>query len=267
MFHGDPAAGLASLSFPPEERAEARPFQANWRLRPDEVAVVLFDASLGAALSTPPRSDVGEGADRIGVLVLGDADRPGVLDAFWSARVFFSLPSNPPAQHLVRGVRSIFRVLEERTISARARRALAGRSEEIRALVDVGVALAAERDPDRLLETILSRARALTGADGGSLYLAEEEAGAPVLRFVKAQNDSVHFDFSERSIPLDDRSIAGFVARSGRPLNLPDVGAIPPEAPFRFDGGFDAKHGYRSRSLLTVPMRTPRGDTIGVLFQ
>jgi HD-GYP domain-containing protein (c-di-GMP phosphodiesterase class II) len=265
VFHGDPAAGLASLSFPPQERAEARPFQTNWRLRPDEVAVVLFDASLGAALAAPPRSDVGEGADRIGVLVLGDADRPGVLDAFWSARVFFSLPSNPPAQHLDRGVRSIFRVLEERAISARARRALAGRSEEIRALVDVGVALAAERDLDRLLETILSRARALTGADGGSLYLADDEAGAPVLRFVKAQNDSVRFDFTERSIPLDDRSIAGFVARSGRPLNLPDVAAIPPEAPFRFDGGFDAKHGYRSRSMLTVPMRTPRGDTIGVL--
>jgi len=265
VFHGDPAAGLRALSFPPDERAEARPFQPNWKLRSDEVAVVLFDRSLGAALGEPPRADVGEGADRIGVLVLGDADGPGVLDPFWSARVFFSLPSNPPAQHLVRGVRSIFRVLEERAISTRARRSLANRSEEIRALVDVGVALSAERDRDRLLETILSRARSLTAADAGSLYLVDEEAGAPVLRFVKAQNDSVRFDFVERSLPLDDGSIAGFVARTGQPLNLPDVTAIPPGAPYRFDPGFDAKHGYRSRSMLTVPMRTPRGETIGVL--
>ncbi|HEY6146480.1 MAG TPA: GAF domain-containing protein, partial [Thermoanaerobaculia bacterium] len=100
---------------------------------------------------------------------------------------------------------------------------------------------------------------------GGSLYLVDEEGGAPVLRFVKAQNDSVRFDFVERSLPLDDGSIAGFVARSGQPLNLSDVSAIPTDAPFRFDGAFDAKHGYRSRSMLTVPMRTPRGETIGVL--
>jgi HD-GYP domain-containing protein (c-di-GMP phosphodiesterase class II) len=265
VFHGDPAAGLRALSFPPDERAEARPFQPNWKLRSDEIAVVLFDRSLGAALGEPPRADVGEGADRIGVLVLGDADGPGVLDPFWSARVFFSLPSSPPAQHLVRGVRSLFRVLEERAISTRARRSLANRSEEIRALVDVGVALSAERDRDRLLETILSRARSLTAADAGSLYLVDEEAGAPVLRFVKAQNDSVRFDFVERSLPLDDGSIAGFVALSGQPLNLPDVTAIAPGAPYRFDPGFDAKHGYRSRSMLTVPMRTPRGETIGVL--
>ena len=265
VFHGDPAAGLSSLSFPPEERAEARPFQTNWKLRADEVAVVLFDRSLGPALAGPPRTDVGEGADRIGVLVLGDADGPGALDPFWSARVFFSLPANPPRHHLARGVRSLFRVLEERAISARARRSLASRSEEIRALVDVGVALAAERDRDRLLETILSRARSLTAADAGSLYLADEEAGAPVLRFVKAQNDSVRFDFVERALPLDDASIAGFVARTGMPLNLPDVSAIPPGAPYRFDGGFDAKHGYRTRSMLTVPMRTPSGATIGVL--
>ncbi|MDQ6894473.1 MAG: GAF domain-containing protein [Acidobacteriota bacterium] len=156
-------------------------------------------------------------------------------------------------------------MLEERAISTRARRSLANRSQEIRALVDVGVALSAERDRDGLLETILSRARALTAADAGSLYLVDEEAGAPVLRFVKAQNDSVRFDFVERSLPLGDGSIAGFVARTGLPLNLPDVSGIPPDAPYRFDPGFDAKHGYRSRSMLTVPMKTPRGETIGVL--
>ena len=68
------------------------------------------------------------------------------------------------------------------------------------------------------------QARQITSSDAGSLYLTDEDAGAPVLRFVKAQNDSVRFDFVERALPLDDASIAGFVARtgqvSGNPVHL-----------------------------------------------
>ncbi len=214
-------------------------------------------------LSDPPPFNLGEGADRMGVLLLGD--RLGPVDAFWSARLYFSLPESASTEHLARAVKSLFRILEDRAVSARARRTLAASSEEIRALVGVGVALAAERDRDRLLETILSSARALTQADAGSLYLIEPSENGEVLKFVRAQNDSVRFEFVERTLPLDDSSIAGFVARSGQSLNLPDVRQLPPGAPYRFDSGVDEKYGYRSRSMLTVPMKTPQGRTIGVL--
>lgn len=248
---------------PASDGHDMRPFRPDWTLRSDEIGVVILEPHMAGSLATPPRAQVGEGADRIGVLLVGDG--AGALDPFWAARLYFSLPEGSSLPHLARAVASLHRVLEEKTLSARARRSLADRTIEIRALVDVGVALSAERDRDALLETILSRARALTQADAGSLYLLDERDGAPVLQFVRAQNDTVRFDFVERTLPLDDASIAGFVARSGRVVNLADVHAIAPDAPYKFDPGFDKKHGYRSRSMLAVPMVTPGGRTIGVL--
>ena len=263
VLHGRPVAEL--LFHLPDEKLEPRRFAFDWRLAENEVAVVLYDASLAGALDGPPPASVGTAADRIGVLLVGE--RPGDIDPFWSARLYFSLPEGASSEHLARAVRSLFRVLEDRTRSARARRDLSDRTSEIRSLVEVGIALSAERDHEQLLEQILSSARALTAADAGSLYLVPAEDDSPfrTLKIVRAQNDSVRFQFVERNLPLDRASIAGFVAETGQALRLPDVGAIPPEAPYRFDGEFDRQHGYRSRSMLTVPMTTPSGKTIGVL--
>jgi HD-GYP domain-containing protein (c-di-GMP phosphodiesterase class II) len=102
----------------------------------------------------------------------------------------------------------------------------------------------------------------------GALYLLESGESGDVLKFVKAQNDSVRFDMGDLAVftlPLDDSSIAGFVARVGQPLNLADVYQLPPGVPYRFDPSFDKRFGYRSRSNLAVPMKTPQGRTIGVL--
>lgn len=262
LFHGKSVGELLFLL--PEEKLKTRPFDAGaWRLADDEVGLLLADAAVATALTVPPPAGIGEAADRMGVIVLGDGLT--AADPFWSARVFFSLPQGAASLHLARAVKSVCRILEDRAVSARARRSLAERTDEIRALVEVGVALAAERDPQKLLETILTRARGLTQADAGSLYLIEPGPAGDVLKFVNAQNDSVNFEFKERTLPLDDSSIAGFVARTGAPLNLPDVYRLAPDAPYRFDPGFDRRYGYTSRSMLAVPMTTPQGRTIGVL--
>ena len=259
VFRGRPGeAPLAAA-----EGFEQRPVSRNWKIAADEVAVVLCDRVVAPLLADAPPDALGEGADRIGVLLAGGT--ASALDAFWSARSYFSLPESASPEDLRRAIASLFRVLEERARSVRARRSLASRSEEIRALVDVGIALSAERDRDRLLERILTSARGLTQADAGSLYLVESAGEEEALRFVAAQNDSVPFEFVERMLPLDDASIAGFVAGSGRAVNLPDVSAIPASAPYHFDAAFDREHGYRTRSMLAVPMTTPAGRTIGVL--
>jgi HD-GYP domain-containing protein (c-di-GMP phosphodiesterase class II) len=261
VFVGRPSASLAEHLA--AEGAEVRPIEQDLSLAADEIGVVLCRPEDDGALAAPPPAGFGDAAERVAVLAIGDA-QPAAHE-FWSARVFFTLPSGAADSHVLRGVRSLFRFLEDRAGSGRARGALADRTREIRALVDVGVGLSAERDRDRLLETILSSARQLTFADAGSLYLLEETPAGRVLKFVRAQNDSVRFDFVERTLPLDSASIAGFVALSGSPLSLPDVEKIPPDAPYRFDSGFDRKYGYRSQSMLTVPMTTPQGKTIGVL--
>jgi HD-GYP domain-containing protein (c-di-GMP phosphodiesterase class II) len=142
---------------------------------------------------------------------------------------------------------------------------LAAQLEELN---HVGAALAAERDTPTLLALILTKAREITASDAGSLYIVEPEAegGAPRrLRFMVAQNDSVDVPFQESFIDVSDRSIAGYVAQTGSTVILEDAYAIPAGAPYSFNRGFDEHAGYRTRSMLAKPLRTPKGDVIGVL--
>src|SRR5713101_4346895 len=85
------------------------------------------------------------------------------------------------------------------------------------------------------------------------------------LRFKLAQNDSVQVEFSESTLPISADSVAGYVALAGDILMIDDVYALPPDSPFHFNTEFDARIGYRTTSMLVVPMKTPAGETIGVL--
>ena len=59
--------------------------------------------------------------------------------------------------------------------------------------------------------------------------------------------------------------MAGFVALTGETLNIPDVYRIPPEAPYQFNASFDRQAGYRSTSMLVVPLTDTEGQVLGVL--
>src|SRR3989442_1639707 len=85
------------------------------------------------------------------------------------------------------------------------------------------------------------------------------------VRFALAQNDSVKIPFRATTLPLTNDSVAGHVALTGKILNLEDAYAPPPGAPYHINPAFDEQTGYRTRSTLVVPMRTPQGETIGVL--
>jgi GAF domain-containing protein len=67
------------------------------------------------------------------------------------------------------------------------------------------------------------------------------------------------------SATITDTSIAGHVARTNEPVRLDDAYSIPPGLPYTFNPSFDQSTGYRTRSVLAVPMRTPRGTTVGVV--
>lgn len=144
-------------------------------------------------------------------------------------------------------------------------------------LVDLGIALSAEQGREELKEKILRAARSLTNADGGSLYLVNEDESE--LQFRILMNDTLDTFFvagreNEKPFPplplYDDegqpnhRNIATYVALNGKSINIED--AYTAEG-FDFSGtrAFDAKTGYRSRSFLTVPLKNTRGTVIGVL--
>ncbi len=141
----------------------------------------------------------------------------------------------------------------------------------------IGAALSRERDIDRLLENILEAAKAITGADGGTLYSVTEDQTA--LRFEIVRTDSLDIrlggttgrpiDFPQ--LPLrnadgspNDTLVAAYAAIHDRTVNVADAYT---EEGFDFSGTrlFDQRTGYRSQSFLTVPMKNHDRELIGVL--
>jgi HD-GYP domain-containing protein (c-di-GMP phosphodiesterase class II) len=145
---------------------------------------------------------------------------------------------------------------------------LARRNTELSELNKIGAALSAERDIKRLLTLILDKSRQITAADAGSLYLVVQgkDPGQPdTLKFVLAKNDSVQVAFQELLMPLDQTSIAGYVAVNGTAVNVADAYELPAGTPYNISRSFDVKSGYRTKSMLVVPMRDHQGDIIGVI--
>ena len=154
-----------------------------------------------------------------------------------------------------------------------ARAELARAEQETEELNRIGIALSETHDVAALLDMILQKARQITGADAGSLYLVEENRpdvlfaalGERHLRFKLTQNDSVQFPFTEFEMPLEENSLAGYSALHGEVINLADARRIPQDRPYHFNSSYDEETGYRTRSLLTLPMKNGRGEVTGVL--
>ncbi|MEN8136537.1 MAG: HD domain-containing phosphohydrolase, partial [Thermodesulfobacteriota bacterium] len=141
-------------------------------------------------------------------------------------------------------------------------------------LVKIGMALSAEKKLGNLLEMIVCEARRYTNADGGTLYIKNDQEQ---LEFKIIQNDSLgvsrgiggeHIDWVPVSLKdakgrENHRNVSAHCALIGSAVNIDDVYG----ADFDFEGTreFDAKTGYRSKSMLLVPMRDHENDVIGVL--
>ena len=134
-------------------------------------------------------------------------------------------------------------------------------------LLDVGLALNAERDPARVLELILMHARSITLADAGSIYLVEDEGKS--LRFTIGHNDSVDADLREFTMPVNEDSIVGTSVVTQSSIRIPDLyvegGPRALGRTFRHDRSFDSRFGYQSRSMITTPMISPDGRVLAVI--
>jgi GAF domain-containing protein len=139
--------------------------------------------------------------------------------------------------------------------------------EQLRKLTQVGILLTQERDIARLLDKILYESRRFTRAEAGTLYVKEKDS----LRFKCIQNEampstSVTAGSGAGSlIPISRTSIAGYVAATGDLLNIPDVYELNETVEYSFNDSFDRRSGYRTKSMLVVPMNEPDGSTIGVI--
>jgi HD-GYP domain-containing protein (c-di-GMP phosphodiesterase class II) len=161
-------------------------------------------------------------------------------------------------------------------VLAEIREFAGGQVARIQELVKIGMALSAEKNLDRLLEMIVSEARRFTNADGGTLYIKN---GRNELEFKIVQSDSLNLKMGGAAfqsqgnwpaIPLrhedgseNHRHVSAHCVLVGEAVNIAEVYS----ADFDFQGvrDFDRRTGYRSKSMLLVPMRGHENEVIGVL--
>ncbi len=148
--------------------------------------------------------------------------------------------------------------------------------DQIRRLNQIGTALSAEKNLDRLLEMIVDEAREFTNADGGTLYVISDDEEE--LHFAIVQNNSLNIRMGGTGGKItwppvklknldgtpNHANVSAYAAITREVVNIADV--YHAEG-FNFEGTrrFDAETGYRSESMLVVPMRNHENDIIGVL--
>lgn len=152
---------------------------------------------------------------------------------------------------------------------------LANSQEKLNRLVELGIAMSAERDTEKVMEMVLLGAKELANADGGTLYKIEED----VLAFKILRNDTLSVAMGGTSgqepsmnpVALYDdtgapnhHNVASHTVHASTSVNIEDAYNSDE---FDFSGTkiFDDMNGYRSQSFLTVPLKPRGGDVIGAL--
>ncbi len=142
-------------------------------------------------------------------------------------------------------------------------------TQKLESLTRLGIELNQVHDLDILMERILTEARQFVNADAGSIYIRDNEA----LHFTYTQNQTLQrrlpkgqkLIYSTFSMPIDENSIAGYVAATGKALNIADVYLLDPSLPYQFSKGFDEASGYKTVSILTVPLKNAADEILGIL--
>ncbi len=192
------------------------------------------------------------------VLAPGEAAPEGLED----------IAIRPPADAPPAALRELLRValqnsalkMEVKQLEEQARR----QHRQFEELNRIGTALSAERDIVKLQEFILTTMRQLTNADGASLWLKTVDDGAPKLFLASSQNFSIDNTYQAFKVPVDEKSVVGYTVTQGTSQIYDDAYNPPPGKP-QGGRGFDAQYGYRTKSMLTVPMRNYNNEVIGAV--
>lgn len=144
-------------------------------------------------------------------------------------------------------------------------------------LSEIGQSLSTEKDIQHLLERIMDVCIRLTASDAGSLYLVVEgdthrlsavrnnATANRELQFAYARSYSLPINFETIFTPIRADSINGHTIFSGQPVRIADAYRLPDDVPYRHNRSFDELTGYRSCSMLTLPMKNHQDDVIGVI--
>src|SRR5450759_2523292 len=182
---------------------------------------------------------------------------------------YHDIAFTPPVDASPSVLRELLRVAMENVVLKRQVEQLdaqaARRHRQFRELNRIGIALSAEKDIERLQSFILTSMRQLTHADGASLWLKTEDEGGAKLFLASSQNHSIDKStYSAFKVPVDEKTVVGYAVSVGASQIYDDAYNPPPGKPV---GGksFDAQFGYRTKSMLTVPMRNYNNEVVGAV--
>lgn len=125
------------------------------------------------------------------------------------------------------------------------------------------------RDYDILLERVLLEARKVVNADAGSIYIKEGD----VIAIKYAHNDTKQRSlppgekqaYPHFSIAINKKTISGYVAMTGELVNIPDVYKLSPGLPYSYNTAYDISVNYKTKSMLTLPLKTQNNVILGVI--
>jgi HD-GYP domain-containing protein (c-di-GMP phosphodiesterase class II) len=220
------------------------------------------------------------------IVALGAEHEDDVPECLPTELLSAFVPHPGGVRQLLVAIRAAYREAAARAEAARQRREAAQRGHEVAELAGIGAKLMTERDPEKLLDDILTQARRLTQSDAGSLYLlveadrpeesseatATERSDGTEQESVKRLQFRLAHNFTLPNVPLvqftmalDRTSLAGYAAVTGEPLVLDDAYALQSDVEYTINRSFDERHGYRSKSMLVIPMKDHKEEIIGVL--
>ena len=201
------------------------------------------------------------------VICINSGPTPKIAKTYDEEKVFLYLKEPVEEAELLKAIKSGFSYLHSKLECEKLNSALDTRTRELSSLNEIGIALSSEQDYDKILGLILSKSREVTNCDAGSLYLLDNdnERGDSLI-FKLVQNDSLaNLEFKEYALPLTRRSIAGYVALTGKCVIFEDVYDISKDADYTFNKAFDNKFNYRTKSMMVMPMKNHMNKIIGVL--
>ncbi len=140
---------------------------------------------------------------------------------------------------------------------------------KLQTIIELEKQLGEIQDVDVLLERILTETRRIVNADAGSIYVVEDGK----IKIKYAQNDTQlkelapgdKLPYQNFSFKIDEKSICGYVAYSGHPVNIKDAYRIPESKPYKFNKNTDKISNYRTKSIYTFPLKMANGTLLGLL--
>ena len=166
-------------------------------------------------------------------------------------------------------VHAVDRVIEMQLLSLenlKLQKELSVKNDSLKGMSKIGKLLGMEKDFSKLIRMVLMETIRIVSADAGSIYVVERTKNDQTPTHLRFKSTSLEIEtIEEFLLPIDKKSIAGYVALTGKPLLIDDVYQISKNEEYSFNNSFDQEASYKTHSMMVIPMKDHVERVIGVI--